>query len=131
MYQYSPTEDINVTLWKGGLRLLEHDDGDCIVEDALAKNDAVQLRIDLELIEYCKLLRQPESAFILCQTANIHATHDRHGISRGEGRAEDETLDYAERETFQAKEGPDVDQNAGWDTKSANALLAISSKWHG
>lgn len=69
---------------------LEHDDSDGIVEDALAKDDRVQLRVDVEGVE---------------------DGEDGDGVGCGEGGAEEEALDDGQREPFEAEEGVAIDDD--------------------
>ena len=71
---------------------LEHDDGDCVVEDRFAKDDRVQLWVDVELVK---------------------DGEDRDGVGRRQGRAEQEALDDGEREAFEAEERVEVHDHAG------------------
>ena len=70
-----------------GVDVLVHDDRDCIVQDALAKDDRVELWVDLVLIEYGQ---------------------DRHGVRGRQGRAENEAFEEGKLEAFQTEERPDV-----------------------
>lgn len=76
---------------------LEHDDGDCVVEDRFAKDDRVQLGVDVELVK---------------------DGEDRDRVGGRQGRAEQEALDDGEREAFEAEERVQVHDHAvreaGW-----------------
>lgn len=71
---------------------LEHDDGDCVVEDRFAKDDRVQFRVDVELVK---------------------DGEDRDRVGGRQGRAEQEALDDGEREAFEAEERVEVYDDAG------------------
>lgn len=70
---------------------LVHDDGNGIVQNTLAKDDRVELGVDLGRIE---------------------DGEDSHGIRRGQRRSKDETLEERKLESLEAEQGPDVHENA-------------------
>lgn len=71
---------------------LEHDDGDGVVEDGLAKDDRVQLGVDVESVE---------------------DGENCDGVRCRESRSKEEALDDREGEAFESEKRVQVDDNAG------------------
>lgn len=70
---------------------LKHDNGDGVVQERLAKNDAVELGVDLECVENGE-------------------NGDR--IGSRQGRPVLQALDNGKRQAFEAEQSPDVDEHA-------------------
>lgn len=85
------TRQVNVLAVELRQRLV-HDDRDRIVEDALAKDDRVELGVDLGRVE---------------------DGQDGDGVGGRQRRAKDEALEEGKLEAFEAEERPDVREDAG------------------
>lgn len=70
---------------------LKHDDRDGVVQQALAKDDRVQFRVDVK---------------------RVKDGEDRDGVGRRQGRTEQEALDDREREAFESEQAVQVDDDA-------------------
>ena len=71
--------------------LLVEDDGDCVVEEGLSKDDGVELWVDLVRVE---------------------DRDDRHRVRRRQRGSEDETFEERKFEALESGERPQVDEHS-------------------